>query len=120
MMNPDIKKKWLTALRSGEYEQGKSFLHNDGEFCCLGVLCDIYKNEHPGIEWTLGRDERLVLNVVGDKTPYVLPEAVMHWADVQGPSPLVLYHGVYKQLSMLNDDYGLEFDDLADLIEASL
>ena len=47
-----LKRKWLAALRSGEYTQGRGFLaratgeENEAgeplhEFCCLGVLCDI-------------------------------------------------------------------------------
>ena len=31
-------KKWLEALRSGEYEQGKGFLKTEDGYCCLGVL----------------------------------------------------------------------------------
>lgn len=41
MMNPEIKTKWLEALRSGKYKQGKNFLRIEDRFCCLGVLCDI-------------------------------------------------------------------------------
>ena len=38
--------KWIEALRSGKYQQGKCFLHqknSKGEeyFCCLGVACNI-------------------------------------------------------------------------------
>lgn len=41
-INPELKKKWLKALRSGEYQQGTNYLRTDqDEFCCLGVLCDI-------------------------------------------------------------------------------
>lgn len=40
-MNPEIKKQWLKGLESGEYEQGENALRIGGEFCCLGVLCDI-------------------------------------------------------------------------------
>jgi len=32
-----FKKKWLKALRSGEYEQCTGRLHDDGKYCCLGV-----------------------------------------------------------------------------------
>ncbi len=35
-------KDWADALRSGKYEQGEGNLITvDGEYCCLGVLCDI-------------------------------------------------------------------------------
>jgi hypothetical protein len=43
------QRKWLRALKSGKYTQGKGYLHiNDGKdeidkFCCLGVLCSVLK-----------------------------------------------------------------------------
>lgn len=41
-MNVELKAKWVEALRSGKYKQGKNHLRNkDDTFCCLGVLCDI-------------------------------------------------------------------------------
>ena len=41
-MNPELKEKWITALKSGKYQQGQHVLRNkNNEFCCLGVLCDI-------------------------------------------------------------------------------
>jgi len=39
---PEVKAKWLDALRSGRYEQGSSCLRDEGNhYCCLGVLVDI-------------------------------------------------------------------------------
>lgn len=40
-----LMKRWIAALRSGKYEQGKGGLFRDGKYCCLGVLCDISKKE---------------------------------------------------------------------------
>ncbi len=40
-MNPNLKAQWLKALRSGEYRQGEFRLRDGGQYCCLGVLCDI-------------------------------------------------------------------------------
>jgi hypothetical protein len=40
-MNTEIKEKWVVALRSGDYKQGKGRLRQDGNYCCLGVLCDV-------------------------------------------------------------------------------
>jgi hypothetical protein len=42
-MKPEIKAKWVEALRSGDFKQGKGYLNNrdDNSFCCLGVLCEI-------------------------------------------------------------------------------
>ena len=45
-MNNNLRKRWVAALRSGEYEQGKERLRSGGdEYCCLGVLCDIVIND---------------------------------------------------------------------------
>jgi hypothetical protein len=41
-MNPEIKKRWVAALRSGEYRQGEGVLRTPTDkHCCLGVLCDL-------------------------------------------------------------------------------
>lgn len=41
-MKAAVKKRWIRALRSGEYKQGTSRLHwKDGDMCCLGLLYDI-------------------------------------------------------------------------------
>lgn len=34
--------KWLEALRSGKYQQGRDVLRAGDSFCCLGVACDLY------------------------------------------------------------------------------
>lgn len=51
-LRPSVKKKWVEALRSGEYMKGTGCLCKQGSkydrFCCLGVLTDLYlieKNE---------------------------------------------------------------------------
>lgn len=46
-----LKQDWLTALRSGEYEQGEGRLRTMvGEYCCIGVLADILVKKGIG-EW---------------------------------------------------------------------
>jgi hypothetical protein len=42
-MDPEAKKKWVEALRSGEYKQtqGTLFCPSNGGYCCLGVKADI-------------------------------------------------------------------------------
>lgn len=38
-----FKKKWVAALRSGEYQQARKLLRSkDDKFCCLGVACDVF------------------------------------------------------------------------------
>jgi hypothetical protein len=41
-MKKAIKTKWLKALRGEKYQQGQKSLRNSsGQYCCLGVLCDV-------------------------------------------------------------------------------
>jgi len=43
-MNPELKAKWIAALRSGDYRQGRGMLksvYREDTYCCLGVLCDV-------------------------------------------------------------------------------
>lgn len=53
MLNKKLLKKWIKALRSGDYEQGEGSLCSDDgrRFCCLGVLADIQ-----GFEWEVASD----------------------------------------------------------------
>jgi hypothetical protein len=44
-MTPELKAKWIEALRSGEYEQGDGALFSNGKYCCLGVLLAITKDD---------------------------------------------------------------------------
>lgn len=45
-MPQELKTKWIEALESGEYKQGKSTLCGvDGSYCCLGVLEKVVENE---------------------------------------------------------------------------
>lgn len=40
-VDPDLKKKWLTHLKSGMYEKGRNSLLDNRQYCCLGVLCEV-------------------------------------------------------------------------------
>ena len=47
-MNEAVKTKWIEALLSEEYLQGKGCLKRGEEYCCLGVLTELYIQEHGG------------------------------------------------------------------------
>lgn len=42
-LDPEFKAKWVKALRSGRYEQGRAGLYSENQntYCCLGVACSI-------------------------------------------------------------------------------
>lgn len=40
--NFPLIKRWVASLLDGSYKQGTGLLNNGvGDFCCLGVLCDL-------------------------------------------------------------------------------
>lgn len=43
-MKKITKQKWMNALRSGKFEQGRGFLCWGNKYCCLGVLAKITGN----------------------------------------------------------------------------
>jgi len=56
-MDKKWKNKWITALKSGEYQQGRGALRTlEDKFCCLGVLCDLYGKEK-GVNWELRKNK---------------------------------------------------------------
>lgn len=40
-MDPEVKAKWLNALRSGRYTQAKKTLRSPLGHCCIGVLATV-------------------------------------------------------------------------------
>ena len=102
-MNKEIKKEWVKWLKSGAYDQGMHKLctkRGDGgyEFCCLGVLTNIYHEEH-GTEFTEYHD-------------HYLPDEVKSWAEIDKRTQYELVH--------LNDEEGNSFDEIADYIKENL
>lgn len=47
----DRMKKWIDALRSGNYTQARGGLRDGDGFCCLGVMCDLEVNEDTVHKW---------------------------------------------------------------------
>jgi hypothetical protein len=114
-MDIRVKGLWTSALRSGQYKQGKECLRDeDDKFCCLGVLCDLYAKEHPEAKWVMG--------AFFDAQPadgawtLLPPPGVQRWADLGTHDPRVKD---YRSLSQLNDT-GSTFVEIADMIEEYL
>jgi hypothetical protein len=90
-MNQKIKARWIEALRSGKYAQTTSHLSDKNGFCCLGVLCDLYIQDHPTTSEWRQYEEDDPFNVFVCKRNYyttiqnttnheVLPYEVAKWA----------------------------------------
>ena len=123
-MNPQIKARWVAALRSGLYKPGRQVLHRDDTFCCWGVLCDLHRLETGG-EWVdAGRIAGGGMLYLGNNG---LPPAVVEeWAGTE--SRVIVLHKdvafgfVRVVLSTVNDrsDSPDIFAVIADLIEEQL
>lgn len=108
-MDAGIKAKWIEALRSGKYVQGRTMLRTtDDKFCCLGVLGDVcasdkwalHKFGDEGLDyWSFERDDAL------------LPD---DFADDRG-----VPYKTQEQLAEMNDQ-GKSFIEIADFIEKNL
>lgn len=53
-MDAKLKEKWVKALRSGKYVQGKYNLFNGYGYCCLGVLCVVQGKQLDELQKELG------------------------------------------------------------------
>jgi len=109
-MTPELKAKWVEALRSNKYTQGRSRLkrlsvgNETPEYCCLGVLCDIisptwikHENESRRFTWQNGNDSRdcdVAISLISQE--------------------------LQNNLINLNDSQGASFSTIADYIEGEV
>lgn len=106
IMDADVKKKWVEALRSGDYKQGRAMLRpSKDRYCCLGVLCEVLEIEYP-------------------MNRYNLPYRALVLSGLSAESPTVVKDGTTVSLALLNDGFdgkeSLSFPEIADLIEEQL
>lgn len=124
-MNPDVKTRWVAALRSDRYAQGRGKLARldpDGgppSYCCLGVLCEVAVQAGVVVRVLDTGDVRSFDGAVN-----YLPEAVRAWAQLPAVNPVVRDvagdgNDVVTALSAFNDR-GVSFARIAQLIEEEL
>ena len=109
-MNPSIKQAWTDALRSNNYKQGMGNLRHGDYYCCLGVLTDVYIQQH-GQEWHHDVADLYSFQAEGG----VLPRAVQEWAELDSSNPLVSDLDIASR-----NDNGDSFELIASLIDSSL
>ena len=103
-MNKKVVKKWVKALRSGDYKQGVGKLrdvHNN--FCCLGVLTDLYIKKNK-LKWNNGIS--FPYDFKGQC--FTLTPEVFDWA--------MLDYDIESKLINMNDNK-VPFKKIADYIE---
>lgn len=117
-MNEEVKNKWVEALRSGNYEQGRCAMHREDKFCCLGVLCDVHRHEQLELEgqapaWV---EESWEKNLTYNGASTLLPDEVSKWAGFNSANPTIKIDGVTCTIATHND-VGRSFEAIADAIE---
>ena len=111
-MKEDIAKRWVEALRSGEYKQGRNQLRKGDAFCCLGVLCDLHAKEN-GDSWKSEGETGIYMHAVEE-----LPGDVWAWAGLYSSDGSFRSETDYKIcLVELNDSGYHSFNQLANIIE---
>lgn len=127
MLNENAK-AWVAALRSGQYEQGRSFLRKNDKHCCLGVACELAIEAGLPITRTVDSEGRHAYidpddNFRPSGHDQTLPPLVKDWLGLRGaegeyekPNAPDMF-GRYSTLSHLNDS-GQTFVQIADVIES--
>lgn len=122
------QQRWVDALRSGEYEQCEGALRRGDKYCCLGVACDLFKEELEE-EWR----ELARLPSHHSKNPRETRYSFRNYEGVLAPAVIKLLGLVsgeghakgwpnsypYPSLTSLNDR-GVPFSAIADQIESGV
>lgn len=110
-----LRKKWVAALRSGKYQQGRGQLKYNPDrvarYCCLGVLCAILDPKEKTWNGEEGAPPARYNKMAGLRPPDVDALVAMNdtgvWASEPDP-----HTGVCYDASLCS------FKDIADAIEA--
>jgi hypothetical protein len=123
-MDQEIKAEWVADLRSGKFEQTTGTLRDEQGSCCLDVLCD--QAVRKGIIDPPVFNKQELIFYYGSNSG-TLPDKVVKWAGLGEfeENPSVEYVNEdgdteIASLAQLNDEDGLTFSQIADLIEDQL
>lgn len=108
MLNENAK-KWVAALRSGDYKQGQNYLCRDDCYCCFGVACELFLESGGDLEKDSTKRVKSYKNLTG-----TLPRDVQNWLGLQ--TQRGIYSSLGNSLEALNDS-GFSFNQIADIIE---
>lgn len=102
-IDPILKARWVAALRSGDYAQGREvFLDSvTNQYCCLGVLCEVADVPvHMEFGTNLADNYSDVRELLVARYPQDNP--------------------IVEDLWRMNDSLQKSFDEIADFVEENL
>lgn len=115
--------KWVAALRSDEYQQTTGRLRDENGYCCLGVACDVARSEGLG-DWDgnhfdtqCGQEDQVLTRDVADWLGLANSNGGLTTAGADAFRGVEPEDFLTSNLAKLNDDDGLTFDAIADVIE---
>lgn len=114
--------KWITALRSGKYNQSSGTLQDANGFCCLGLGCVITTAKNK-LDYNLFSSTKFIsgwLPNSQDNAPSwlkIINDDFEFKAKSKFFSPDISNYPARLSLSMLNDEHGFTFDEIADMLE---
>lgn len=133
-MYAQLKQRWIEALRSGDYEQGKGYLrvgeydqfgNERYRYCCLGVLCNLIRPE--GWDYDLDEDTGRRSDVL---FLFFTRDSGEHYGNgsLEGLGDLFdIPQDIVEMLARLNDKEDplsrkpvFDFNAIADIIEAGV
>ncbi len=122
-LKEEFKRKWVAALRSGEYKQCTEYLELAGGYCCLGVALKVqYPKADPEADPAFVAPDEVPRNDDAREWWEFLPSSHANnplvKLDYQDDEGRIRHR--WAHLSELNDKEGYTFAQIADIIEAQL
>jgi hypothetical protein len=120
MPNCENIRKWVTALESDKYKQGRQCLRFGDQFCCLGVAADLSLKDGVNGEWR--RDGAFAYGDVDEggvrsAEAEFLPWPAMNWLELDDDCPdLRGEDGKFYSAAWLNDELNYTFAQIAQAI----
>lgn len=118
-LKPDVKEKWLSALRSGDYKQTRATLSDTMGYCCLGVVANeclpkasIARMAGAVMSVSPYPDRPMDLETVGVGYSASLPDWALGYLELDPDAQ--------TRLIELNDTEQADFSSIADWIEKVL
>lgn len=119
-MKKKIMKKWVKALKSGEYRQNYGGLCDTNSFCCLGVLTELFIQEKHKTKlgkykygWE-GSNYRLLAYKGEDS---ILHEDILKWSGIKTSDGMYYDDNKYKSTLAIKNDACHSFNEIASIIE---
>jgi hypothetical protein len=111
-MKKNVMKKWVAALRSGKYKQGKNHLNKNEQYCCLGVLCEVL-----GESKSKGGFGYIFYGSGPESSPKLLPLSALKSSGLRTDNGTINFTKGRLSLTLLNDIRGRSFKQIAAYIE---